>query len=265
MNFTARTASTIARWVTAAGAVLALARVIARVAVPPALVAAAGPAPATDNEHIELYYKARDDIKEQIASADARASTILTIELALSSALIIAAPIIGGVLAKVASTIGSLWSSHQGFALVGAVVECALTLVFVPWFVLATLGAYLDTARVLNSDFRERNLLTRRRDLVSILLHPQRLFPTSRQDMDRLGSELPFSPYGVVDAGALLSERMRTLPISDALLGDLTTRACIAKDKRLALHDATRALSIQLLTVLVISFDFVSLFALTVR
>lgn len=282
-----RTASTITRWLTAAAAVLALTRVIARVAAPSALGAAASPTPAVDKEHIELYYKARDDIKEQIASADARATTILTIELALAAALIAAAPIIGGVLAKVGGAVRSLLNSGQFLGVAGAVIEGTLAFLFTLWFVLATIGAFLDTARVLNSDFRDADLLTNRRDLLRLLLHPGRLFPTSQPEMDRLGQALPFSPFKIVAVGtptgpsaagadpadpavqeriraltvAALQDKMHNLPVSDALLGDLFARARIARDKRLALHDATRAFSIQLLTVIVISFVFIALLA----
>jgi len=247
-----RAARVLAYWLAGASVVFVL--VLARVIDLPT------PVTAVDKEHIELYYRVRDDIKEQIASADARATTILTIELALFLALITAAPLLGATLMKAGTRVGLLFSSGWLAVIIGIVVGFLVS-IFVLWFVLATLGTFLDAARVLNSDFQHPDLPTRRWALIPFLLHPGRLFRPRKSETDRLRTNLPFSPHAVVAAGNELPEKMRMLSIADKLVEDIEIRAHIARDKRLALNDATRALSIQILATFAIAFLSIGLLA----
>jgi len=249
-----------------AGAFLVVARLAARLTDVPT------PATASDKEHIELYYKVRDDLKEQIASADTRATAILTIELALAAALAVLAPIIGDVLSRIAAAYlkyvnASDWTVKLKLVPLGALSIFAAPIAL--WFLLGTLGACGDTMRVLGSDFRPLDVSNKRWSMVRAMIHPKNLFPIGTEARDEMwvrgsGGFSPFSPYSLA-TDADISPQMRELKIPHELIRDIQSRAKIAKNKRLALHDATNSLTIQLMASLLLAISLAFLSAVAVQ
>jgi hypothetical protein len=215
-------------------------------------VPAPAPAPSLDREHIELYYKTRDDLNEQSASADTRALSILTLELALTSAAIVVAP-------SISSRLSPLFTvpviRGRGLPLFLRLPALAADIVFVIFVlgVLATLGAtavvtFLVMSRVLTQEFQVSAVLrTTPWSLFwrVLTLRFMTFLPKGTPDEDRGALGLPFSPHALVSSQDL-SSAMGTLDIPAALIADIQVKARIVLDKRAALHVGLQTFALQL-------------------
>jgi len=233
--------------------------------------AAPGPSlpsqPIPDAEHIQLYYKTRDDFKEQSAAADTRALTILTIEGALVAALIAAALIITWLFAFPTGThdIFSKWvPSFSGRAaladfpivahvFVGLFALASLIVAGI-WFLMSTVMVYGSMYDVLKSDFQfQAPPVSFWKQLRLIVFMRQSHFlPQPTPEKDRSSAGLPFSPYALLSAQQDLSKKMAVLDVPEALIADIKAKAAIVQDKRLALQQGMRAFAIQLFALFIL-------------
>ncbi len=231
------------------------------------------PKPVPDAEHIELYYKTRDDLKEEIAAADSRAVTILIIETALAAAVIAAAPIISWLFVPPPGghPITSDWAPLTPFSWLAVMVDSTIVLHIIErtfallwlivaafWLCVGTVMTYSAMIEVLNNDFQFQVPPFSKWKFfwLVIRMRVQRFMPDPAPENDRSNTGLPFSPYALLSAHDL-SHDMATLDISAVLIADIKAKAAITKDKRLALQQGMHAFAIQIFALLALAFGLV--------
>lgn len=212
------------------------------------------PPPSHDPEHIELYYKVRDDLKEQIAAADTRAIATLTLELAFVAGATTLIPLIVAHLSvrtRHRSAPPPAFPPLLWLEIAIDVLFWAGLLLAVLWLAMSTLSIWLTMTDVLRAEFREPPMSKRK--LLAILTGGafEQKALQGAPALDRNGTRLPFSPYALASTHNLLGE-MRALDISDALVEDIKTKAAIAQDKRLRIQEGTRSFTIQVGTLLIL-------------
>lgn len=210
--------------------------------------------PSPDPARLEFYYKVRDDLKEQIATADTRAIAILTIELAIVAGIATAAPLIVShypppahhrVAARTVSAFLSVLQTVEGIVFIVAILGAILGIT------IATLSIWLSMVEVLRAEFAvprsPKGLL---RFIVTGASSSGKGVEAGAA-LDRYGAHLPFSPYALATEQDLLAA-MNALDIPTVVIEDIKVKGAIAREKRFYIQKGMRNFAMQVVLLLVL-------------
>ncbi len=208
--------------------------------------------PSPDPARLEFYYKVRDDLKEQIATADTRAIAILTIELAIVAGIATVAPLIVShypplalqrAAARPVPAVLSVLQTVESIVLIVVIIGAIL------WFTLATLSIWLSMAEVLRAEF---TVPTSPKGLLRFIVTSASSSGKGVEAgaaLDRYGAHLPFSPYALATEQDLLAA-MNALDIPTVVIEDIKVKGAIAREKRFYIQKGMRNFAIQVMVLL---------------